>query len=689
MSILNRIYDLGKGVILAGAALSPILIPPLSKAENLGQYNNNIVVRSPSLREYVLKEYKKAFDTEYMAAVSAGEASSVPRTIYIDSGWTRDEINELMDNDGVGVNGEEEPAFGDTVWLAEPYRLPNTTPQIPIEIYTPGVAFRGEDRTITFLKGPLDATSAIVLRVYAPHVTVSDMEIGEAWLGVDHKGDYGFNLVERVDFATTLAGVLHNKTLAGDNSLPSVTYDEIFAQNPRIGVFFDEEGMPSSEQSPFPYVARSTFRQVTEIGVHPPFYIPGQTGNFKTAFSACPTIAGQYDENLFVDSPDGSSFFPPSVSCGSNGFKSFNLVDESQFPITLSGEFNVGTNVGWETLADRGIGVGNIDDSDGFNYVTVHGRPVIGSISIGPQFSSGKIGAFNPAGDANGDNQLNLVDLVRMGFAMNNPNPSLKEVRTFDFDGDFDIDWDDLNNPDPNVPSFLDGYLDSNFDCQPNGVPDLQEYNISLDINGNLILDECEISSPVNPVGVKKNRYLTFTSGTLASGLEDAVLLAIRVRTDGLEKWVGEPSVDGISRLVNQPVYRNWSLSEVNVGDCGIVPVRSYLVDSITEGFDINLEGNYSGVVVVSTIDKPEGKFWADVVGNFDGTNWNGPDGLVNVNDVLAWVKHKTVGNPSDKTLVDLDGEVPNGIVNATDLQRILQGFSGKPYPFSSPENCP
>ena len=40
-------------------------------------------------------------------------------------------------------------------------------------------------------------------------------------------------------------------------------------------------------------------------------------------------------------------------------------------------------------------------------------------------------------------------------------------------------------------------------------------------------------------------------------------------------------------------------------------------------------------------------------------------------------------------TWADLEGEVPNRVINANDLLRQSQAASGSPYPFSDPEQCP
>ena len=62
---------------------------------------------------------------------------------------------------------------------------------------------------------------------------------------------------------------------------------------------------------------------------------------------------------------------------------------------------------------------------------------------------------------------------------------------------------------------------------------------------------------------------------------------------------------------------------------------------------------------------------------------------------MVAWVNFLTFKPAPHITVLDLDGEVPNFIINVTDLQLILQGFRSLTYPpvsFASqggPVTCP
>lgn len=158
------------------------------------------------------------------------------------------------------------------------------------------------------------------------------------------------------------------------------------------------------------------------------------------------------------------------------------------------------------------------------------------------------------------------------------------------------------------------------------------------------------------------------------------------------EALTGIPSGTLITATVQgeMPPLRNWPAELVHIGDCEIAPARSYALSSTTDGV------TFGDQLRIGTIAKPQGKSWGDVVGAFDGAFWAPPDGLVNVNDILAWVAFKTAGRVAPHvTVLDVANEQPNFIINATDLALILQAFQGRTYPppaFANqggPADCP
>ena len=63
---------------------------------------------------------------------------------------------------------------------------------------------------------------------------------------------------------------------------------------------------------------------------------------------------------------------------------------------------------------------------------------------------------------------------------------------------------------------------------------------------------------------------------------------------------------------------------------------------------------------------------------------------MVRFDDIQAGVMKFLVDpNAPHVTWMDLDEEVPNKIINFTDIQRLVHGFLGQAYPFSDPADCP
>ena len=115
-----------------------------------------------------------------------------------------------------------------------------------------------------------------------------------------------------------------------------------------------------------------------------------------------------------------------------------------------------------------------------------------------------------------------------------------------------------------------------------------------------------------------------------------------------------------------------------------MVPVATYEVRATQDG------GTFTTGLEIGTIARPTPKYWADGVGVLEGAAWTAPNGVVNMDDVVAAVqKFQQLDTAPTLTWVDVDGEVPNGVLNFGDIQMIVDGFKGEPYPFSDPAECP
>ncbi len=185
-----------------------------------------------------------------------------------------------------------------------------------------------------------------------------------------------------------------------------------------------------------------------------------------------------------------------------------------------------------------------------------------------------------------------------------------------------------------------------------------------------------------------KNRYFSFAPGP------NEMPVAYEVTIDPCRRaWVGEPrwrSFDGIdpafvAPLVDEPVYRNWSEPVVHVYGCAVVPAKNYTIRAIA------IEGATS-----DPLDRPTVSLWGDCVGEFDGSQWTPPNGVVNEQDVSAVLARMTGdGIAPHVTWVDLAPQIVDyWIDEPNDLAAVNGALAGQPYPpesfeFNTSVECP
>ena len=274
-------------------------------------------------------------------------------------------------------------------------------------------------------------------------------------------------------------------------------------------------------------------------------------------------------------------------------------------------------------------------------------------------------------------------------------------------------------------------------DCNTNDVPDECDLTSGVlhDTNGNSIPDECEVSPALEapaPHDIRKNRFVSFdpnpanlgpakfrldlldlacgvtgqqcnsdgdckacvggATGAPCTSDSDCSGGSCEVSGESCEQqsppvvlgWVGTPTDAGndapagtkTAEVVKvEPAARVWTESVVHISDCEIAPVHDYAISASSDGV------SFAEPLIVSTIAQPQGKFWADIVGTFDGVLWSAPNLLVGVDDVNAMIKFLSLKPAPHITRVDLIGSAPtytNFIINATDLTMVLQGFVGE-----------
>ncbi len=184
-----------------------------------------------------------------------------------------------------------------------------------------------------------------------------------------------------------------------------------------------------------------------------------------------------------------------------------------------------------------------------------------------------------------------------------------------------------------------------------------------------------------------KNRYLTFTPNNPASD----VALRVRKTTPPTgDCWVTAPDANGLARCGSSPFYRQWPESVIHVGDCAIVPDATYELAATLEGVV------FSDPLIVSTVPRPEPKFWGDTVGAFESGAWTAPNGVVNTNDFLAALqKFQNLPTAPHVTVTDVQSVSStdpclNRVTNIADVFILIQAFQGNAYPFTTdPASCP
>ncbi|MBU0719376.1 MAG: hypothetical protein KJ749_14105 [Planctomycetes bacterium] len=191
---------------------------------------------------------------------------------------------------------------------------------------------------------------------------------------------------------------------------------------------------------------------------------------------------------------------------------------------------------------------------------------------------------------------------------------------------------------------------------------------------------------PAAPHNLRKNRYISFDPGVLGN-------VAFRVEmtasdffpeSTGILGWVGEPDETGITRFVDEPIFRADWPEVVHVGDCAIIPAAVYEVRASSDG------ATFGEALSLQTAARPTPAWWADCVGAMEGGVWTAPNGFVNFDDISAAVQFFTSAPTAPHlTWVDLEPEVPNAVLNFADIQQIVYAFQGEPYPFSDPASCP
>jgi hypothetical protein len=371
-----------------------------------------------------------------------------------------------------------------------------------------------------------------------------------------------------------------------------------------------------------------------------------------------------------------------------------------------------------------------------YDYATRITRTVVGFL-----VDNANVIVTTATGDFDEDFDVDIDDYTVFYDCWTGPDggPIEPDCDLGDFDFDDDVDCEDWNGfklvwtGPPTYPPFWAG---CDNDCNVNTIAD--EYDLdagtSQDCNDNLVPDECDISagtsddqnangrpdecdlSPPLPedslatgctedshceeaatcvMGMcyaPKNRYISVAANPDTAGLITARRISVETQTAGVVAlgWIGQPDGTGFSELQSTPAYRDWSEGgpAVHVTGCQIAPANTYLIQSIEHGYDIGNETFYSPALALPTVP-----VWGDLVSTCPDDACLPPQGVVNLDDVLAGVtKFQGINNAPlawlDIDPADADGS-PNGIINLGDIMAVVRSFQGQPYPGLGPLDCP
>ena len=191
--------------------------------------------------------------------------------------------------------------------------------------------------------------------------------------------------------------------------------------------------------------------------------------------------------------------------------------------------------------------------------------------------------------------------------------------------------------------------------------------------------------------GYRKNRYISFVPNS--GNLSLAAFRVDKLTAPTGSCWVGAPdAVHHNSGCCDEPLFRAWTETEIHVGDCEIMPVADYQVLTTYDG------SIFSSALAVPTILLPSlnNKFWGDVAGVNNGSEWTAPNRFTNVQDVVAVLAYiqgaaiKPTLQRANLEAVSAADPCLNAFVNTADVLIVVQASAGAPYPFTNdPATCP
>ncbi|MHC5110638.1 MAG: hypothetical protein ACYTHJ_12270 [Planctomycetota bacterium] len=156
-------------------------------------------------------------------------------------------------------------------------------------------------------------------------------------------------------------------------------------------------------------------------------------------------------------------------------------------------------------------------------------------------------------------------------------------------------------------------------------------------------------------------------------------------------KWWVQPHVAGdppeVFRLGCTKHYQDWSTAPavIQIASRNITTNADYEIQALAFGCDQTIETNFSAPLRLPTV-----RLWGDCCGAAAAGQPTPPDGFASLVDV-QWciLAFQSAPNAPNDSWVDIDGDVPNAVINLADAFRFVQAFQAQPYPYPGPVPCP
>jgi len=210
------------------------------------------------------------------------------------------------------------------------------------------------------------------------------------------------------------------------------------------------------------------------------------------------------------------------------------------------------------------------------------------------------------------------------------------------------------------------------------------------------------------PHDIRKNRYISVdprgASGEnpdvhhISVTLDRSMVPGVQTGHGGSVWWANDPDANCISILgPTQPASEpNWAACPIlHLTGCPIIPTTRYRIATVTDAVPTSAD-----FVTETQLLPAENKWWGDCVGFFTGSEWTGPQGVTNFDDVNACLRTfiNSAGINATHTSVtdihpnrpDLGGVSvhPNKQVSIDDVFQFILAFQGDEYPGGDLAGC-